>query len=138
MTESQPVESSQSPLLDIWKTSGGASVCGVVLGLTVNRLGAFLPRDMAVFALFVLFGYVVAGIVYAAWAYPSLFGPKPKLKSSEAVSFWNCAFGGVIFGPLWNHNLTKRTRGVSHQVFVALECTVLICGLLAFVALLGK
>lgn len=132
MTESQPVESSQSPLVDIWKTSGGASVCGVVLGLTVSRLGAFLPRDMAVFVLFVLIGYVVAGIVYAAWAYPSLFGPKPKLKSSEAASFWNCAFGGIVFGPLWNHSLTKRMRGVSHQVFVALECVVLLWGLWAF------
>lgn len=126
MAEQQPVNPSQSPMLDIWKTMGGASVCGIVLDLTINRLGAFLPRGMAVFALVILLGYVAVSIVYAAWVYPSFFGPKPKLKSIGTVSFWNCAFGGIVFGPLWNHNLTKKSMGISHSLFVVLECIVLI------------
>jgi len=72
--------------------------------------------------LFLLFtAYILAGFIYARKVYPSYFGEKPLLWSNKTVSFLNCFFGGIIFGLLWNHNLTRKQVGISNIVFFNLS-----------------
>jgi hypothetical protein len=109
---------SVTPILDIWKTSIGYSILGV---LTLAALMVVVNNSVGVaVAIFgiIQFAYICFQIVYAAVVYPSLFGKKPKLKSTASISFWNCAVGSFIFGPIWNANLTKKSKGASHIVFV--------------------
>ena len=47
-------------------------------------------------------------------------GDRAGLDGHAVISFANCAFGGLIFGLLWNSNLTKRVKGVSAKVCAAL------------------
>jgi hypothetical protein len=55
-------------------------------------------------------------ITYALRVYPSYFTDKPVFKSSKVISFANFTFGAVIFGALWNTNLTEKKKGVSYIV----------------------
>jgi hypothetical protein len=55
-------------------------------------------------------------IIYALRVYPSYFTDKPVFKSNKVISFANFTFGAVIFGILWNTNLTAKKKGVSYIV----------------------
>lgn len=129
----QPVE---APVLVTWKTSVGFSIFGLLGGPAVFLIiwGAValvtaLFGDLAgldrqyIYPLIAFFTTAVVcalGVAYAAKFYPSYFGERPMLRSSKPISLCNLAFGGPIFGPLWNRNLTKRTKGVSHIVLIVL------------------
>lgn len=139
------------PVLASWRTSVGWSIAGLLAGgylvalacmavaailgagLTAILLGAGAPLAQASpliqFAL--CFGlltgvleYAVM-IAYAALFYPSYFTDRPRLHSPAVISFANCAFGGLVFGLLWNSNLTKRAKGVSAKVCVAVYAVCL-------------
>jgi len=89
------------PVPSTWKTSWGFSILGLFIG-------AMFPP------------FWVLAIPYAAIFYPSYFTEKPKLKSNRVISFANCAFGGPIFGWIWNGNLRIKDKGISHIVFIVL------------------
>lgn len=136
------------PVVANWKTSVGFSVLGVVAsyvawfalvaGLSVG-LAVAVGNASSVSYIGFLAGQVticfvaVLQIVYALVFYKSYFGEKPVLKSSKAISFANFLFGGVIFGALWNANLTKNRakgwadKGSSYVVAVVLAA-IAICG----------
>lgn len=129
----QPVE---APVLGTWKTSVGFSILGLVGGL----VGFLLTQSLVVIptallgdlagadrqtvypfiALFTTTIVCVFAIAYAVKIYPSYFGGKPVLRSSKVISLCNFASGGPVFGALWNRNLTRRTKGVSHIVWTVL------------------
>ena len=69
--------------------------------------------------------------MYAAKIYPSYFTDKPMIDSPEAVSFLNTFVGGIIFGLIWNHNLTRKEKGIAHIVFIVF---IAVAFVLAFVA----
>lgn len=126
----------QAPLLETWKTSLGFSILGgfasaiyfvlvfsaMVVAMALVASFMDLP-DPIRFSLTAFTTVVVAGIsgtVYATLFYPSYFSEHPKLKSNRAISFLNFMFGTVIFGAIWNANLTKKVKGVSNIVLVVL------------------
>ena len=99
---------------ETWKTSVGMSICGAIVGMLVNSLLTSIGMIGTVIdsVLIVLF------IVYALVWYPSYFTDSPKLTSAGTISFLNLFAGGIIFGCLWNHNLTRHGKGISNIVFV--------------------
>ncbi|MEY8562122.1 hypothetical protein AALA21_03575 [Eggerthellaceae bacterium 3-80] len=120
------VDMSSYPALENWKTSVLFSILGLVASLiligiltVVIRLLIELylgdtatllrntPYALSCASTFTAFIYNVVVIVYAAAFYSSYFKQNPRLVSSKAISFLNLFFGGVIFGCLWNHNLTR-------------------------------
>jgi len=108
-----------TPVLNTWKTSWGFSFLGVLV--------AAILSSMSVDVIMILF---VLSIIYAAIVYPSFFTGKPKLTSNKVISAANLLFGGYIFGAIWNGNLTRRNKGISHIVFIVLS--VLLVALMAF------
>jgi len=70
--------------------------------------------------------YIVIAIIYAAVIYPSLFTENPKAQSPEKISFVNGLFGGLLFGLIWNRNLTKGKKGISYIIFI-------ICGITSII-----
>jgi hypothetical protein len=119
-----------APVLQTWKTSLGFSVLGLLLGTPLMMILAF-PLAILPMMLFAMvtgasspqsFSPILALVGnalmlgYAVKIYPSYFSEKPRLKSSKLISFANFMFGGLIFGLLWNDNLTKKTKGISYKV----------------------
>jgi len=129
---SEPVGFEQAPLLNTWKTSVGFSVLGVLVGFPFMVVLMILIAILPAFGIYFLTGidpqaiipllapsiFYVLEIVYAAVFYPSYFTEKPKLKSSRIISLLNLVFGFVIFGVLWNSNLTKKNKGISYIVLI--------------------
>ena len=129
----KPVE---APVLGTWATSAGFSILGVLGGLAafliiwqIVALATALFGDLVglerqfVYPLIAFFTTSVVctlAIGYAAKFYPSYFGEKPRLSSSKSISLFNFAFGGPVFGALWNRSLTKKTKGSSHVVLIVL------------------
>ena len=113
---SHSTEKSETSFLDNWKTSVGMFILGLVCSYGFGSLGVFgTPILLGVAIVFVI------GILYWTLAgYPSLFTDRPHVKSRGAASFLNAFFGGIVFGALWNTCLTKRRKGVSQNVFLAL------------------
>ena len=118
--------------LNKWKTNLGFTVAGVILAMIIN---GFFSSDvllsytslgslMAPLAFGIV--YIVIGIIYAAVIYPSLFTENPKAQSSEKISFINGLFGGLVFGLIWNSNLTNGKKGISHIVYIILIIATLI------------
>ncbi len=129
----QPVE---TPVLDSWKTSVGFSILGLLGGLVafvviwqVSIVATALFGDLVglerqyIYPLIAFFTTTVVctlASAYAAKSYPSYFGEKPLLRSSKQISLCNFAFGGPVFGALWNRSLTNGTKGISHIVWIVL------------------
>lgn len=131
--QAQPAPSG-CPALDSWKTSVLFSILGLVLsfvwmgvagciiGIAISLSLPSLPNQY-VFALGAPINgliYQLVSLVYVVSYYPSYFKEKPLIKSRRAISCLNFLFGGVIFGSLWNHNLTRKEKGISYVV-----CTIL-------------
>jgi hypothetical protein len=123
-----------APVLQTWKSSVGFSVLGGLFGTPLLFLAspiAFLyirlfpmwtgpPNPKAFVLILGLVGNLLM-LVYAAKFYPSYFTEKPRLGSSKLISFANFMFGGLVFGLLWNGNLTKKTKGSSYLVSAVLS-----------------
>ena len=112
-----------APFLSSWKTNALYTALGILAYVvfytfftSASDESTLLSGAMGILML----GYLVFCIVYAAKLYPSYFTDKPALSSPEAVNFLNGLVGGIIFGLLWNHNLTRKDKGVSHIVFIVL------------------
>jgi len=133
VSAAQPVVA--APVLQTWKTSVGFSVLALFLGLPLLMiLSSLLALPlMLLFAMLTglsspqsfspilaLVGNILM-LAYALKVYPSFFSEKPRLRSNKAISFTNLMFGGLIFGLLWNGNLTKRTKGSSYMVSAVLS-----------------
>jgi hypothetical protein len=122
--------SGNAPLLGTWKTNALFTVLGIVaaiilngfMGQSGNANSPFAASGGAVMGVLSL-AYLVFCIFYAAKIYPSYFSDKPTLTSNEAISFLNGLVGGIIFGLLWNHNLTLREKGISNIVYIVLIAT---------------
>ncbi len=114
------------PFLENWKTSVGFTILGLVAGLISYSSAAtdpVLKIGNSSFNFFIVLSmasitFIVLSIIYAAVIFPSLFSYKPLFKSSKVISFANGFFGGLIFGLIWNSNLTKRYKGISYKVFI--------------------
>lgn len=113
------------PALDGWKTSIGLSILGCIFA---NIVCSLPYATYAGWIITIIYG--LSTIIYVIAVYPSFFSAGPLLTSPGAISFFNCFFGGYVFGPLWNTNLTKRKKGISHLVDLAIMA--LGVGLVAF------
>ena len=125
-----------APLLAKWQTNVLFTVLGVIAAMAINGFtGGSVDADgnvtggtmTGILALV----YVIFCIVYAAKIYPSYFTDKPMIESSQAISFLNTFVGGIIFGLLWNHNLTRREKGISNIVFIVLIAAAFVLAILA-------
>lgn len=125
-----------TPFLSTWQTSMGASIGGVILNLAGGRIADYVPDDYLFELGVVSIAGLIVQIVYAIAVYPSFFRKDPYVNDSTLVSFLNCLLGGIIFGPLWNSNLTNRTKGVSFIVFAILVALVLIMEFYLYMTLL--
>lgn len=103
--------------LNNWKTNVLGTIVGIVLLLLVNYK---LSTSVSSVSFFLLCLIQIAAIIYAVAFYSSLFKSNPLMKSNYFVSICNGFFGGAIFGPLWNSNLTKKNRGISHYIFAVI------------------
>ncbi len=123
-----PLDTNFVPFLQNWKTSVGFTVFGLILWpiVTIIFESHYVPMGVLTVISVLSIGFMVAGIIYAAVIYPSLFTERPKAKSAKAISFANAFFGGLIFGLCWNSNLTKRSKGVAHSVFIVLEIVAIL------------
>jgi len=121
---SQPVNDSAS--LRKWKTDVFSTVAGVALWLVLTTVSDF-P-----FSLDILLrtAFSLLSVYYALVVFPTYFTAKPRLTNTKVVSFANGFFGGVIFGLLWNRNLTKKTQGISYIVFTVVLLIVFIIRLI--------
>ena len=108
-----------APVLRHWKTSVAYSLLGVVVSVLVGFLVEAVP------VLFLPI-WAITSVFYAAVVYPSYFSDTPKATDNNSISFMNFFFGGVIFGSIWNSNLTNRTKGISYIVFAILTSAPLI------------
>ncbi len=129
-------ESPPAPVLEAWKTSVGFSVLGLIPGfLLFVFLGTLVAMPLMMLTAMLggseemfpqLSGMVgnIVMFVYAVKFYPSYFTDKPLLRSSKAISFANFMFGGLIFGLLWNGNLSKKTKGISYIVAAVLSAGI--------------
>lgn len=112
--------------LQSWKTSVGFSILGVVCFCFVLVFFLVMISFFAVGNIYInsiahskdsiciLLGaivYFLLAIVYIQAIYPTILTDNPVLTSSRAISFWNLFFGGVVFGSIWNGNLTYCSRG---------------------------
>lgn len=138
------------PAIKGWKTSIGFSILGgaasLVLMLVFTFVGLFVTACIGVSANQAMSCSGVIGaiiqnlicIVYAFWVYPSFFKEKPLIKNRNAISLLNLMFGGVIFGCIWNQNLTyarnenNPAKGVSYIVFTVLSALIIIVNIVNF------
>ena len=116
------------PVLRTWKTSVEFSIIGFITPIIVLTLLAIpfsSPYQVLVSLILSIIMFTLS-IIYAAIIYPSYFTKAPFVTSSEAISFLNLFFGSLLFGSLWNSNLTKRRKGVSHIVYAMVNCIFIV------------
>ena len=152
---------SETPVIARWKTSIGFSILGIICGFVLfavigaitqliivkylgNGAAHLTGHSNGTVSITNLAGAptaiicLILMIVYAAVFYPSYFQAKPRLKSNKAISFANLLFGGIIFGCLWNGNLTKSraqgraNAGSSGKVAIVLFAITIVFGLWSF------
>lgn len=102
-----------------WHTNYGASCAGVLISVGIGALVI-----TGIMGIIVNCIYYLVAVVYAFFVYPKYFSEKPPSISSGEISFFNMLLGGLIFGCIWNANLTKRRRG----------CSNIVCGILSVAA----
>lgn len=119
-------------VIDNWSTSIGWSIAGAIcvpliiaiIGLITCFLANITNSYIPIFVWEII--YFSFLIVYVTVFYPSFFSDKPKIKSTKIINFLNLGIGGFIFGPIWNHNLTTRKRGISYIVFACFSAISII------------
>ena len=100
-----------------WQTSAVATALGVVCNIALGQLMDLITDAVALYLFYAV--WAALSIAYALVAYPRYFDGAhgtPVLHDARAVSFANGLFGHLV-GLIWNHNLTRGERGVSHLVF---------------------
>ncbi|WP_165246699.1 hypothetical protein [Adlercreutzia sp. ZJ141] len=121
-----------SRVLANWKTSVGASIGGFFAFLALGRsIELVSSTSYGGFLLYLIasFIWITCSICYASSFYPSLFRADSQYSASSAfISFMNLFFGGIIFGCLWNSNLTKGAKGISYIVYVIIGVIELVIG----------
>ena len=126
-----------APLLNTWKTNVLFTVLGILAGIVINLFAQNSidangnPTPYASMVAIFSLAFVAFAIVYAAKIYPSYFSERPMISSNEAISFLNGLVGGIIWGLLWNHNLTLQNKGVSHIVYIALIAAAFVLSIAA-------
>ena len=108
------------PFLYSWKTSAGATVGGIILAYIISGLSGVLASNDSslIFSTILSIVILAFSFVYALAIYPSFFTFNPKIKNNRGISFLNGLFGGIIFGCIWNSNLTCKKKGISYIVYV--------------------
>ncbi len=123
--DTECVIESKAPLLDTWKTSESFSFFGFVGGLILwGALGFVESRYIGFFI-----GSILNFIIYCLYStrvYTTFFGKHPIIRSNYIASFFNFAVGGLIFGAIWNHNLTIGRKGISYIVLIVLNAAALV------------
>lgn len=139
------------PALKNWKTSVGFSILGliaskafqmilmVIFSVCIGFYAELFTGNEAITMGFVALSNALAIITISIFAiayiyifYFSYFKTNPQITSSKVISFFNFFFGGVIFGALWNSNLTrsriieKEDKGVSYIYATILFSLVII------------
>lgn len=114
-----------SPILLNWKTNVGASIAGAVAfclasfmfaGLDLIPGGGFIVIPLALV-------WTAVELWYACLFYPALFREDcPYTVSPAIISFMNLFIGCIIFGCIWNSNLTNKVKGISYIVFAVIDC----------------
>jgi hypothetical protein len=121
----------KKPVLDNWKTNIGAFIGGLLSITLVNNVPTL--QEWWMFDLVIIVGLNIGlTTYYALGIYPSLFSAHPKLKSKGAISFLNGVCGYIVFGCIWNSNLTKRNKGISHIVWAVINIVIYLVVLLLF------
>ncbi len=118
-----------SEALNTWHTKPVPFIIGILIAVIYARIplpDSLLTVDLIIAGLFFIFG-----IVYALKIYPSYFTVKPMIRNSNVISFLNGLCGSIIFGCIWNSNLTNRKKGVSNIVYVVV---IILSAILMFVA----
>lgn len=138
---SQPLQPMQPagplPLGGRWQTNTVFTIIGIVAAMAINGFIGGFEEANTLIGIFSLI-YVVFCIVYALKIYPSYFTDKPMIESCEAISALNGFVGGIIWGLLWNHNLTRGEKGISHIVYVALIAAVFLLAIVAAFAIVAS
>lgn len=92
-----------------WKTNVPLSILGLAVGYAIGFLSQYVALALN-----------LAGVLYALLCYPKYFGGDGFAgKDPRLVSFLNTLLGG-FFGLLWNHNLSRGQKGMSHVVYAIL------------------
>jgi hypothetical protein len=114
------------PLLYSWKTNVGATIGGIVLAFIISGLSMGQEYDyyVSIFLTIISTALLVFSFIYALAIYPSFFAAKPKINNITGISFLNGLLGGVIFGCIWNSNLTNKKKGISNIVYVIVLAVV--------------
>lgn len=145
------------PAIVDWKTSTGFSILGFLISPLVAGcitvaifvlINVYLGRaaqaasSSALMNLSGMIGgavWAILGIGYASFLYSSYYRQKPAIKSQRLMSFLNLLFGGILFGCLWNANLTicKLTgdvrKNAASVVFMVLAVLQVVLTLVYFV-----
>lgn len=145
------------PAIANWKTSIGFSVLGCILspliaGCITVSIFILINMDLgsasqvaSYSALMNVSGmlggavWAILGICYASFFYSSYYKQSPVIKSSRLISFLNLFFGGIVFGCLWNENMTNcKVNGPVHKnaattVFIVLSALLVILTMIDFV-----
>ena len=119
-----------SVFLNNWQTDFGLTSLGMFITFMLNVGGANMDITAGSFEVFAVITiiqliYIFICFVYAASIYPSLFTTTPKAQSPNTISFLNGFLGFVIFGSIWNSNLTKGRKGISHIVYIVIVSIIL-------------
>ena len=118
------------PFVATWQTNVLFTVLGILAGMLVSGLcNSVEASGSAILAL--AFAYIIYSIIHAAKIYPAAFTDQPIVKSNELMSFLNAFAGGLIFGLIWNHNLTRKDKGVAHIVYIVLIVVVFVLAILS-------
>lgn len=118
------------PAIKNWESAPGYSFLGFLFSLCISAAVLFA---CVVFGVSIYVGNLIIQLIcliYSVSFYPSYFGKEPILKSSKAISFWNYATCGLIFGFFYNSNLwfsnKKRSpkKGIANIVAIVLSLIV--------------
>ena len=126
---------SEMPVVENWKTSVPFSLLGlfcigipILIWVFIFSLMGYSTYEAsrlagAVDGLIMQFAIIIYAMCFYKWC----FVKHPRIKSNKAISFCNLFFGGVIFGCLWNRNLTRshnegeKLMGISYKVATVLS-----------------
>ena len=129
-TPVQPVATqATTPFLAQWKTGVGATIAGILVSAAVSGVSEVIVQTATTNADIKIYLWACF-LVTLVWAILCFAVPPKRFKpdyrgSNGGVSFVNGLLGGIIFGCLWNSNLTnKNTKQCSHIVLGIIELLI--------------